>query len=273
MSIAFFSGLDVLKYIHGSLPPLLYIKSDLYQSEIEILVTMCFYCPKHGSPILATSYNWSFNPYQVSSPMNDSFTGAVSSATGVAMNRCAALQLLWRICDQIHPRSITDPPAWAATIHTPSHSRGRADKLYNVACRALALTHSLEGIPRTRITPSAGQHCGTWATTFWICSEEIRQGQTYLLSLFTDLDVPTSPGQQQEPESVQRCLSIPVSQIDSSKSRSLYRHLFLSLSIWTYYSNNSYNLKSFSKELKQGSCSPALCELLVWRQGNVPSSG
>lgn len=28
---------------------------------------------------------------------------------GLAVNRCAALQLLWRICDQIHPRSIPDP--------------------------------------------------------------------------------------------------------------------------------------------------------------------
>lgn len=132
MSMLLFSGLYVLKYIHRSLSPLLYIKLDLYQSEVELLVTMCSHFPKRGSPRAVTSYNWSSNPSQVSSPMNGSFIAAVSSA----------------MC------------------------------------------------------------CGTWATTFWVCSEENRQRQSYLLS-FTALDVPASHDQQQEPETVQRCLSIP----------------------------------------------------------------
>lgn len=94
--------------------------------------------------------------------------------------------------------------------------------------------------------------CGTQATPFWVCSEENTQGQIYLFSFFTALDVLTSTDQQQEPEMVQRCLSIPAcirwsaSQISSSKTSSLLQTHFLIFK-HLYLCNNSYNLKSFSK--------------------------
>lgn len=119
MSIAFFTGLDVLKHIHGSLPPPLYIKLDSYQRELEILVTMCFHFAKRGSPIPVTSYSWSFNPHQVSSPMKGSYTGAVSPATasGVCnwtdVRHCSSSAGTGHrsVTDpsQIHHRSIADP--------------------------------------------------------------------------------------------------------------------------------------------------------------------
>lgn len=94
--------------------------------------------------------------------------------------------------------------------------------------------------------------CGTQATPFWVCSEENAQGQIYLFSFFIALDVLTSTDQQQEPEMVQRCLSIPAcirwsaSQISSSKTSSLLQTHFLIFK-HLYLCNNSYNLKSFSK--------------------------
>lgn len=223
MSIAFFSGLDVLKYINGSLPPLLYIKLDLYQSEIKILVTMCSHAPKRGSPILGTSFSWSFNPYQVSSLWMVQSLVPCPQPLGLAVNGCAAVQLLCRHWSQTHPRPTS------LSCHHPHAllEQGKCRQAAQCGLQSPGIDTLLERSPSTGLAPSAGQHSGTWATTFWVCSEENRQGQIYLLSFFTSLDVPTSPDQQQEPETVQRRLSIPVciswsaSQMCSSKSRSL----------------------------------------------------